>query len=58
MLFSYVIGYICLSQRGIPRLLDSGDNTWLLVGVIVGFRHLGQRSALASARSSGTRSEP
>jgi ABC-2 type transport system permease protein len=36
MLFSYVIGYICLSQRGIPRLLDSGDNTWLLVGAIVG----------------------
>jgi ABC-2 type transport system permease protein len=36
MLFSYVIGYICLSQRGIPRLLESGDIAWLLVGAIVG----------------------
>ncbi len=36
MLFSYVIGDVCLSQRGIPRLLESGDIAWLLVGAIVG----------------------
>jgi ABC-2 type transport system permease protein len=36
MLCSYGIGYICLSQRDIPFLLDSGDIAWLLVGAIVG----------------------
>ena len=36
MLVSYGIGYLCLSQRDIPFLLDSGDIAWLLVGAIVG----------------------
>jgi ABC-2 type transport system permease protein len=36
MLFSYVIGYVCLSQRDIPLLLENGDIAWLLVGAIVG----------------------
>jgi ABC-2 type transport system permease protein len=36
MLCSYGIGYLCLSQRDIPFLLDSGDIAWLLVGAIVG----------------------
>jgi ABC-2 type transport system permease protein len=36
MLFSYGIGYVCLSQRDIPLLLGNGDIAWLLVGAIVG----------------------
>jgi ABC-2 type transport system permease protein len=36
MLCSYGIGYLCLSQRDIPFLLDSGDIAWLLFGAIVG----------------------
>lgn len=36
MLFSYAVGYVCLSQRGIPFLLDGGDIAWLLVGAILG----------------------
>jgi ABC-2 type transport system permease protein len=36
MLFSYGIGWVCLSQRDIPRLLGSGDIAWLLAGAIVG----------------------
>jgi ABC-2 type transport system permease protein len=33
---SFGVGYVCLSQRGIPDVLSSGDVAWLLVGCIVG----------------------
>ncbi len=33
---SFGIGYVCLSERGIPYVLSSGDVAWLLLGSIVG----------------------
>jgi hypothetical protein len=33
---SYGIGYICMSERNIPFLLDHRDEAWLLLGTIVG----------------------
>ena len=36
MALSYAIGYICLSQRGVPHALGSGDIALLLAGSVLG----------------------